>query len=48
MKPEEAEYYYDYLWFKIGMFYALYYFNGHWRESAMVTNKELIEKGIKL
>lgn len=46
--PADAEYHYNYIYYKKGTYYALYFSDNMWKESASVTNAELETEGVPL
>ena len=46
--PPGTEYYYQHTYYKFGEHYALYFANSSWRQSASVTNEELVLYGVKI
>ena len=46
--PVGAEYYNTYTYYKEGDFYAKYWANGKWNESASMTNLKLRQTGVNI
>jgi hypothetical protein len=46
--PLEAQYYYHHTYYQFGECYARYYSKNSWRDSASVTNEDLVLHGVKI
>ena len=46
--PRASAYYYQHTYYRFGEHYARYYARGIWRDSASVTNEDLVLNGIEI